>query len=128
MKNFLSIPSSGLLIFGAITLCLCLLGAFSVVHVRGQIAKAAFHTKGLEQELIQLTRKSHAIKTQLADLQQPNFLKMQVAGALNVPSKESIIWAELNSSVDMSSGVKSPKALPISHPFNISLDLAFLNF
>ena len=114
--------------FAAITLCLCLLGAFSVVHVRGQIAKAAAHTKALEQELIQLTRKSHAIKTQLADLHQPNFLKTQVAGSLNVPSKESIIWAELNSPLHLASDVRKEKGLPLAQPFNISLDLAFLNF
>lgn len=99
-----------------------------MVHVRGQIAKAAAHTKALEQELIQLTRKDQYIKTQLAELHQPNFLKAQVAGALNVPSKEAIIWAELNAPSHPTLDHHGRKKLPVQQPFNLSLDLAFLNF
>ncbi len=111
------------MLLGSLTLIICVLGSLGIVWVRQQVAVTASRTKQLEQVLSKAERKQQYLASKIAEVNQPSYLKARVAGVLDLPNENAIVWADLPAGPASSKTSLDPA---LSEPFALSLDLAFL--
>ena len=67
-------------------------GALGVVWMRQQISSTAEICSQKERELVVLQRRQVSIQSKIAEVHNPESLKLRVGTKLSVPSKKQIVW------------------------------------
>ena len=96
------------------------IGALGVVWMRQQVAGAAYRVKSLEQSLIEVDRKTRSLDAKIAAAHHPQYLKSRVGVTLNPPNDHQIVWVSTED-------LHPSKERLLRQPFNVSLDLAFMD-
>ena len=69
-------------------------GALGVVWMRQQISSTAETCSKKERELVVLQRRQISIESKIAEVHNPESLKLRVGAKLSVPSKKQIVWVQ----------------------------------
>lgn len=94
--------------------------AFAIVWMQQQISRTAQHSKEREAELAEMVRKLRYLDERIATLHQPVVLQGKVSGVLRASVDDQIVWVNERS-------VASGRAYAVSQPYEVSMDLAFID-
>lgn len=94
--------------------------AFAIVWMQQQISRTAQNSKQREAELAEMVRKLRYLDERIATLHQPVVLQGKVSGVLRPSVDDQIVWVNERS-------VASGRAYAVSQPYEVSMDLAFID-
>jgi hypothetical protein len=101
-------------------IAITVMSAFAIVWMQQQISRTAQSSKEQEAKLAETVRKLRYLDERIATLHQPVVLQGKVAGILRPSMDNQIVWVNERS---MASG----RAYAISEPYQVSMDLAFID-
>ncbi len=101
-------------------IAITVMSAFAIVWMQQQISRTAQSSKEQEAKLAETVRKLRYLDERIATMHQPVVLQGKVAGVLRPSSDNQIVWVNERN-------VASGRAYALSQPYEVSMDLAFLD-
>lgn len=95
-KHNKKILQLGLVALSLVVFLLSTAGALGIVWLRQQISKTAESCLEKEKELIILERKNVHLRSKIAHMHNPEYLKEKLTAKLTQPSKKQIVWMDTN--------------------------------
>ena len=93
---------------------------FAIVWMQQQISRTAQHSQKTEALLAETVRKLRYLDERIATMHQPVVLQAKVAGTLRPSMDNQIVWVR-------ESNAPSGQAYAVSEPYEVSMDLAFVD-
>ncbi|HBM85375.1 MAG TPA: hypothetical protein DD423_01035 [Opitutae bacterium] len=93
---------------------------FAIVWMQQQISRTAQHSQKTEALLAETVRKLRYLDERIATMHQPVVLQAKVAGTLRPSMDNQIVWVR-------ESNAPSGRAYAVSEPYEVSMDLAFVD-
>ena len=93
---------------------------FAIVWMQQQISRTAQRSQKTEIQLAETVRKLRYLDERIATMHQPVVLQGKVAGTLRPSMDNQIVWVR-------ESNVPTGRAYAVSEPYQVSMDLAFVD-
>ncbi|MEN8726112.1 MAG: hypothetical protein ABF325_11130 [Lentimonas sp.] len=102
-------------------IAITVMSAFSIVWMQQQISRTAQNSKENEAMFAETIRKLRYLDERIATMHQPVVLQGKVAGVLRPSVDNQIVWVN-------EQNVATGRAYALSAPYEVSIDLALLEF
>lgn len=102
-------------------IAITVMSAFSIVWMQQQISRTAQNSKENEAKFGETVRKLRYLDERIATMHQPVVLQGKVAGVLRPSIDNQIVWVN-------EQNVANGRAYALSAPYQVSMDLALLDF
>lgn len=102
-------------------IAITVMSAFSIVWMQQQISRTAQNSKENEAKFAETVRKLRYLDERIATMHQPVVLQGKVAGVLRPSLDNQIVWVN-------EQNVATGRAYALSAPYEVSMDLALLDF